>query len=145
MFCQFLLYSKKNDPVIHIHFLSFFFFSVFCFLELHSWYMEVPRLGAELELQLPTYTTGTGTPDPSRIFDLHHSSRQCQILNPLNKTRDWTCILMDTTSWVHYCEPQWERPIFLFLYYLPPWFIPGNGIQCPVLYSRISLVIVWFY
>ena len=26
--------------------------------------MEVPRLGVELELQLPAYTTATATPDP---------------------------------------------------------------------------------
>ena len=28
-----------------------------------------------------------------------YSSQRCQILNPLSKARDWTCILMDT-SWV---------------------------------------------
>ena len=32
--------------------------------------------------------------DPSYIFKLQHSSRQCQILNPLSKTRDWTCNLI---------------------------------------------------
>ena len=36
----------------------------FWFLGLHLWHMEVPRLGAELELQLPAYTTATATPDP---------------------------------------------------------------------------------
>ena len=33
---------------------------------------------------------GQATPDLSRSFDLHHSSRQCRILNPLNKARDQT-------------------------------------------------------
>ena len=28
--------------------------------------------------------------DPSRLFDLHHSSPQCWILNPLSKARDQT-------------------------------------------------------
>ena len=37
-------------------------------LELHLWHMEVPRLGIELELQLPAYTTATATPDPSHIL-----------------------------------------------------------------------------
>ena len=46
--------------------------------------MEVPRLGAESELQLPAYTTAIATPG--------------QILNPLSEARDPTCILMDT-SW----------------------------------------------
>ena len=34
------------------------------------------------------------TPDPSRVCNLCHSSRQCWILNPLIKTRDWTHNLM---------------------------------------------------
>ena len=29
----------------------------FCFLRLHLLYMEVPRLGVEWELRLPTYAT----------------------------------------------------------------------------------------
>ena len=33
--------------------LFFFFF----FLGLHPWHMEAPRLGVELELQLPAYDT----------------------------------------------------------------------------------------
>ena len=32
--------------------------------------------------------------------NLHHSSQQHQILNPLSEARDQTCILRDT-SWVH--------------------------------------------
>ena len=59
--------------------------------------MEVPRLGVESELQLSDYTTATATPDPSCVCDLHHSSRQRRILNPLSKVRDQTPILMDTS------------------------------------------------
>ena len=55
----------------------FFFF----FLWPHLQHSEVPRLGVESELQLLAYTTATGTWDRSHICDLHHSSRQCQILN----------------------------------------------------------------
>ena len=40
-------------------------------------------LGAKSELQLSAYTTATATQDPSRVCDLHHSSRQRQILNLL--------------------------------------------------------------
>ena len=57
--------------------------------------MEVPRLGLQLELQSPAYVTATATPDPSRICDLHHSSRQLRILNPLREARDRTRLLMD--------------------------------------------------
>jgi len=65
------------------------------------WHLEVPRLGVESELQLPAYTTATATPDLSHICELHHSSWQCWVLNPLSGARDQTCILVDT-SWVHY-------------------------------------------
>ena len=59
--------------------------------------MEVPRLGVELELQPPAYTTATAMPDPSCIRDLHHSSPHHQILNPLREARDRTHVLMDTS------------------------------------------------
>ena len=65
--------------------------------------MEVSRLGIELELQLPAYKTATEMPELSSIRNLHHSSCQCQILNPLNEARDQTRVLMDP-SWVPYCK-----------------------------------------
>ena len=45
---------------IYLHFILF----ILMFLESHLWHMEVPRLGVELELQMPTYTTTTTMPDP---------------------------------------------------------------------------------
>ena len=66
----------------------------FCSLGLHPRHMEVSRLGVYLELQLPAYATGTATPDLSCICDLHHSSRQRQILNLLSEVRDRTRNLM---------------------------------------------------
>ena len=60
-------------------------FLFFCFLGPH-------RLGVESELQL--LDTATATPDPSRVCDLHHSSRRHQILNPMRPGID----LM--TSWL---------------------------------------------
>ena len=41
------------------------------------------------------------TPDPSCVWDLHNSSGQGQILNPLREARDQTRILIDT-SWVRF-------------------------------------------
>ena len=64
--------------------------------------MEVPRLGVELELQLPAYATATAMWDPSHICNLQHSSQQCQIVNLLSEARDQTHVLIDT-SWVHNC------------------------------------------
>ena len=52
--------------------------------------MEVSRLGVELELQLPATATATATQDPSCTCELHHSSQQHRILNPLSKARDRT-------------------------------------------------------
>ena len=66
----------------------------FFFLGLHPWYMEVPRLGVELELQLLAYTTASATTDLSCICDLHHSSQQHQILNSLSEARDQTSNLV---------------------------------------------------
>ena len=65
--------------------------------------MEVSRIGVELELQLPAYTTAAAMQDSSLVCDLHHSSRQHQILNPLSEARDRTCILMDTNQIRFHC------------------------------------------
>ena len=59
-------------------------------------HMEVPRLGLELELHLPAYSTATAKQDPSLICSLHNSSQQCRILNSLSEARDRTHILVDT-------------------------------------------------
>ena len=61
--------------------------------------MEVPRLGNQLQLQLLAYTTATATWDPSHTCNLHHSSWQRWIPNPVSKVRDRTRNLMDI-SWV---------------------------------------------
>ena len=66
----------------------------FFFLGSYAWHMEVPRLGVELELQLPAYATATAMQDPSCILHLYHSSWQRQILNPLGEARDQTLNLM---------------------------------------------------
>ena len=65
-----------------------FCFVLFCFLGLHLWHMEVPRPGVKSELQLPAYATATAMWDLSHACDLHHSSQECQILNPLSEARD---------------------------------------------------------
>ena len=71
--------------------------------------MQVPRLGAESKLQLPAYTTATAMQDPSHICNLHHSSRQRQILNPLSRARDRTHVLMDACQ-DHPCRATMGAP-----------------------------------
>ena len=53
-------------------------------------------LEVKLELQLLAYTTDIAMWDLIHVCDLHHSSQQCQIPNPLKEPRDQTCILTDT-------------------------------------------------
>ena len=71
--------------------------------------MEVSKLGVELGLQLPAYTTTTATKDLSHVCDLHHSSLHCQIPNPLSKARDQTHILMNTSQ-IHFNFTMMETP-----------------------------------
>ena len=82
--------DEPKFPSILSSGLSFFFFPLFClsFLEPHPRQVKIPRLGAESDLQPPTYATAPATRDPSRVCDLHHSSWQRQFLNPLSKSRD---------------------------------------------------------
>ena len=80
------------SPRLIILLSNFFFF----FLGPHPWHVEVPRLGVEVELQSWAYGRVTAMPDLSHICDLHDSSWQNQILNPMSKARHRTYILMDT-------------------------------------------------
>ena len=101
--------KKKNSS-----FYSYFIFYFFVFLGSHAQHMEIPMLGVELELQLLAYTTATAMQDLSQVCDLHHSSWQCQILNPQSEARDWTCNLM-VTSWICFlCATMGTPKIALF-------------------------------
>ena len=78
---------------------QYLFIYLLCFLGLHPQHMKFPRLEVESELELLAYTRATATGDLSCVCDLHHSSWQRQILNPLSKTRDRIHNLM---------VPSWE-------------------------------------
>ena len=107
---------------------TFFFFLVFMFIVIiiiififsgpHPRHMEVPRLVVELELQLPAYTTATAMPDPSRVCDLHHSSRQRRILNPLSEARDQTCNVMVPSQICFCCATRGTPLLFLKKFFL---------------------------
>ena len=106
-----LLYYVTHTHT-HTHIYIFLHTHTHIFLWLHLQHMEVLRLGAESELQLPAYTTAIATWGLSRICNLHHSSWQCWIINPLSEARDWTHILMDTSQLP--AEPQWKLPAYFF-------------------------------
>ena len=82
--------------LIRFIYFVYFYFVFFGFLGPYPWHMEVPRLGVKSELL--AFTTATGTQDPSRFCNLHHSSWQRWILNPLNEARDQTHVLMETSQ-----------------------------------------------
>ena len=93
LFC--LLHLYLIDMILLMGLVSLFilFYFIFvAFLGLHLWHMKVPRLGVETQLQVPAYARATEVWDTSHICNLDHSSQQSQILDPLNKARDQTCI-----------------------------------------------------
>uniref|UniRef100_A0A8D1JLB7 IFT52 GIFT domain-containing protein n=1 Tax=Sus scrofa TaxID=9823 RepID=A0A8D1JLB7_PIG len=62
--------------------------------------MEVPRLGVESQLEPLAYARATATRDPSRVCNLHHSSRQRRILNPLSKDEITSEKLIGVKLWI---------------------------------------------
>ena len=66
--------------------------------------MKVPKLGVKLELQLLATATATATATAmavqglSYFCDLHHSSWQRWIFNPLSEARNRTRNLMDASQ-----------------------------------------------
>ena len=89
--------GKGRDEKVKLPYGNVFCLFVFAFLGLHLRHMEIPRLGVKMELQLPAYTTAIAKRNLSCICDPHHSSQQCQILNPLSGARNRACVLMDTS------------------------------------------------
>ena len=56
-------------------------------------------------------TRATATSDPSCICDLHHSSGQRWILNPLSNTRARTHVLMDTSRVLVSMAAEWKSEL----------------------------------
>ena len=90
------LCNQRSCPFFHFF---FFFFS-----HLHLRHMEVLRLGVISELQLPSYTTATATPDPSTSVTHATAYGNTWILNPLirpdielESSQDYVRFL---TSWI---------------------------------------------
>ena len=93
------IWPHQKGPLWPLH-----LFCVCVFLGLHRRHMEIPL----------AYTIARVPPDPSCICHLHHSSRQCRILNPLSEAGVWICILMDTSR-VHYHWVTRELPDYRIL------------------------------
>ena len=93
-------YIYINSPKLIYRFNSCFYnyYYYFVFLVPRLQHMEVPRLGLNQSYGCwPTHSHSNVGSD--LVFNLYHSSWQCQILNPLSsKARDQTRILMDTSQ-----------------------------------------------
>ena len=86
-------------------FFFFSFFGFFCHFLSHSrsiWRFP-GQVGVKPQPQLLAYARATATQDPSHVCNVHHSSRQHRILNPLGKARDRTHNLMVPSGFVNHC------------------------------------------
>lgn len=99
------------------------FIQVFCpfffgFWGPHLQHMEVPRLGVRTGATAagPPHNHSNARSEMRCVWDLHHSSLQWQIINPLNETRDGTRVLRDTSLIVS-TKPQGE-------------LLPISGLEC---------------
>jgi len=97
-----------------IFYLAFFFLLLKATPEAYRGSQARRQIRAAAGATAKATVTATATWNPSRVCNLHHSSWQCQILNPLSKAGDQTC-----TSWILVrfvsAEPRWELPPILLL------------------------------
>ena len=70
-----------------------------------------------------TATTATAMQGPSRVCDLHHSSWQRQILNPLREARDQTQNLMVPSRICFCCARTGTPPSWTFLVWFYALFV----------------------
>ena len=106
--------SKTNDLKVLIPAKTWHFFScLFFFLGQYLQHVEVPRLEAESELQLPAYTTATAAQDLSHASATYTTARSSAgsltywVRPGIEPASSW--ILVGFIS----AEPQWEFPLFL--------------------------------
>ena len=84
---------------------EFFWFVCFLFFHYRAALTAYGSSQARVKskLQLSACATPTAVWDPSHICDLHHSSWQHQIPDPLSEARDQTSILVDTSQ-INFCS-----------------------------------------
>ena len=105
---------------------------------------------SQSELQLPVCATATATRDPSHVCDLHRSSWQRRILNPLSEGRDRTRNLM-APSRIRFCCTMRRIPVFCFLnlvliaYFLSLHFPPSICLEGKYFILRLLVVDLKIY
>ena len=100
------MYSK----VIVIYIYPFFFKKKIFFKGLHLRQYGDSQARGLIRASYSCQPMPQPTRDPSHVCDLHHSSRQLQILNPLSDARDRTCNLM-VPGWIHFCCATTGTPL----------------------------------
>ena len=105
----------------HILLCDIMFELTFFSLWLHLRHMEVPRLGVQLELELPAYTTATATPDLSCVCNLHSSLQRkpdplTHWSRPGVKPLSLSILVRYLTCWVTMGTPEliFDDNLFLF-------------------------------
>ena len=83
--------------------------SFFCFFRAALMAYESSQARGQIRATAAGLHLSIATPDPSHVCDLHHSSRQCRILNPLSKARDRTHNLM-VPSRIRFCCARTGTP-----------------------------------
>ena len=99
-FFYFLTSSPIRESIFFLSFFFFFFFFGFSRAVPMAYGSSQAKESNQSCSCQPTLHSHSNT-GSEQVCDLHHSSEQCQILNPLCKTRDRSCVLMDA-SWVFY-------------------------------------------
>ena len=105
------MYTALTWKVVYVIFFLFFFF--FCIFKAAPAAYGSSQARGWMRASDASLHHSHSNWDPSLIFDLHCSSCQHWILNPLSEVRDQTRILM-VTSRVHDCWTTAGTPVFFF-------------------------------
>ena len=108
-FNEHLSSSPHDPPHFFLHTLTFFswillFFFVLCLFRASPMAYGCSQARGRIRVVAAGHATATATATATAMQDLihvlylHHSSGQCQIVNPLSKARDQTHVLMDTSQ-----------------------------------------------
>ena len=127
------VYEMYTNFFCLLLFKNTFFFFQGCIQQ----HMEVHRLRSEWSYSCRPTPTTIAMPDLSHICDLHHSSWQCQILNPLRPGTEPVSsrILVRFIS----TEPHWELLKNIILIYVNAFSSTRNEFYAFYLYTFASL------
>ena len=108
----FPFYLGCLENKVQIYLFIYFIYLFFC---LFAFSRAAPTAYGDSQARDLIRARATAMWDPSRICNLHHSSWQRQILNPLSEARDRTRNLM-VPSWIHFHCAMMGTPRFVFVF-----------------------------